>query len=99
MADAADSKAAQPDQQPSEKQQIPANCEVTPDEERRQAPALGQSWGNQDPVEVALADALTRAAAAGQWATVEVLSRELEARRKARADVIDLRAERLKRHK
>ena len=37
-----------------------------------------------DPVEAALADALQRAAVAGQWSTVEVLSRELEARRVAR---------------
>jgi hypothetical protein len=47
--------------------------------------------GNQtDPVEVALADALTRAAQAGQWSTVETLSRELQLRREARAGVVDL---------
>ena len=36
------------------------------------------------PLEVALADAVQRAAVAGQWSTVEILSRELEARRVAR---------------
>jgi len=38
-----------------------------------------------DPVEAALADALRRAAEAGQWSTVEVLAKELEARREAQA--------------
>jgi hypothetical protein len=50
-------------------------------------------------VEVALADALTKAAAAGQWTTVEVLSRELEARRKARANVVELDAARRRRER
>ena len=36
-----------------------------------------------DPVETALADALTRAAAAEQWEVVQQLARELEARRTA----------------
>ena len=52
-----------------------------------------------DVVEVALADALTRAAAAGQWTTVEVLSRELTARREARAAVVDLGVTRAKRER
>lgn len=43
-----------------------------------------------DPVEEALASALAAAAAAGQWASVEVLARELEARRRARAGVASL---------
>lgn len=43
-----------------------------------------------DPVETALADALTRAALAKQWQVVERLSRELQARREARAGVVDL---------
>lgn len=52
-----------------------------------------------DPVEVALADALARAADAGQWEIVGQLARELETRRKARQapDVVDLEAERAKR--
>jgi len=37
-----------------------------------------------DVVEVALADALTRAAEAAQWELVAQLARELEARRRAR---------------
>lgn len=57
----------------------------------------GPIRGDFDPVEQALADALGRAAAASQWSTVELLSRELQARREARAGVVDLRAERRKR--
>jgi hypothetical protein len=38
--------------------------------------------GVLDPVEAALADALSRAAAAGAWATVEILVAELTARRR-----------------
>jgi hypothetical protein len=49
-----------------------------------------------DPVELALA-ALDRASAAGQWAVAEVLARELEAQRKARAGVVQLDTERWKR--
>lgn len=46
-----------------------------------------------DPVEVALAEALARASAAGEWAVVAQLARELEARRKAHEDpnVVPLR--------
>jgi 16S rRNA C1402 (ribose-2'-O) methylase RsmI len=50
-----------------------------------------------DAVEIALADALTKAANAGQWETVSQLARELEARRRAREAVVDLDAERAKR--
>lgn len=50
-----------------------------------------------DVVEVALAEALRGAAAAGEWEVVGQLSRELEARRKARSSVVDLSAERTKR--
>ena len=50
-----------------------------------------------DPVELALATALERASAAGQWTAVEVLARELESRRKARSGVVLLDAERRKR--
>ncbi len=38
-----------------------------------------------DVVEAALAEALTRASEAGQWAVVSQLARELDARRKAHA--------------
>jgi hypothetical protein len=61
----------------------------------------GQSVGNElevaDPVEAALAVALEGAARAAQWTTVEILTRELEARRRARAGVVDLAQERAKR--
>ena len=53
--------------------------------------------GAGDPVEAALADALARAAAAGQLTTVEVLARELGARREAHADVVRLHEERARR--
>ena len=49
-----------------------------------------------DVVEAALADALARAAAAGQWEAVGALTRELEARRRARIGVVDLDAARAK---
>ena len=50
-----------------------------------------------DPVEAALADALTGATAAGQWEVVATLARELQARREARANVVQLDVERVKR--
>jgi integrase len=55
--------------------------------------------GLVDPVEQALADALQRAAAAGQWNAVEVLTRELGARREARAGVVRLDLERGRRER
>jgi hypothetical protein len=53
----------------------------------------GESGGGADPVEAALADALTKAAVAGQWSVVEVLTGELKARRGARTNVVSLDAE------
>ena len=50
-----------------------------------------------DPVEVALAEALKGATAAGQWSTVAQLARELEARRQAKAGTVDLAAARKRR--
>ena len=75
MADAEDLKgeASQPDAAASVKAATRAN------EQRRGEPAEGQSRGNRDPVEAALATAIERASAAGQWTAVEVLARELEA--------------------
>lgn len=60
---------------------------------------MGQDLAQVDPVERALADALTLAAQAGRFDTVEVLSRELAARRLARTapTVATLEAERAKR--
>jgi hypothetical protein len=79
----------------------PRDREIPIDDEERSDPPLGAIGGNpeheSDPVEAALAQALTRASMAGQWTTVEVLSRELTARREARAAVVDLGAARTKR--
>jgi hypothetical protein len=47
--------------------------------------AAGQSWGNPDPVELALADAIKKASDAGRFDVVAQLARELEARRLASA--------------
>ena len=55
--------------------------------------------GNPDAVEVALADAITKAATAGAFEVLPKLVAELEARRKARLEVVDLVAERTKRVK
>lgn len=60
-------------------------------------PSEHPAQGSGDAVELALATALERASAAGQWTVVEVLARELEARRKARSAVVDLAEERAKR--
>jgi hypothetical protein len=48
-------------------------------------------------VATALADALAKASAAGQWNVVAQLARELEARRLSRGEVIDLQASRRQR--
>jgi hypothetical protein len=50
-----------------------------------------------DPVQAALAEALRRAALAGEWGTVQALTSELRARREAHAGVVSLDAERAKR--
>ena len=54
---------------------------------------------NQDVVEAALADALRKAATAGEWQAVEALARELRIRREAREGVVELDAERAKRRR
>lgn len=50
-----------------------------------------------DVVEEALAGALERASAAGEWAVVGALAGELEARRFARTNVVRLESERARR--
>lgn len=50
-----------------------------------------------DPVESALADALTRGAMKDPWGVVPTLARELQARREARAQVVELDTERRRR--
>ncbi|MEI9940499.1 MAG: hypothetical protein WDO69_25065 [Pseudomonadota bacterium] len=57
----------------------------------------GPSRGDADPIEQALADAITKAAAAGAFDVLPKLVTELEARRKARLEVVDLAAERARR--
>jgi hypothetical protein len=59
--------------------------------------ATAQSRPNQDPVEVALAEALRRASEAGQWDVVATLARELQARREARVGIVDLEMARKRR--
>jgi hypothetical protein len=49
-----------------------------------------------DVVEAALADAITKASAAGAWDAVQALTAELRARREARAGVVTLDAQRRK---
>ncbi|HEX3596484.1 MAG TPA: hypothetical protein VHU80_15345 [Polyangiaceae bacterium] len=84
------------------------DAEADSDAEQRQETPLDQSGTNGSPsdaigpairsgVEDALADAIRRASAAGAWEVVAELVRELEARRKARADVVELDAERRRR--
>lgn len=50
-----------------------------------------------DAVEKALQDALTAATAEGRWSDVAALANDLEARRRARAETVDLAAERSRR--
>lgn len=52
---------------------------------------------SSDPVEGALTDALSKAAAAGAWEAVQALTVELRARREARSGVVSLDAVRAKR--
>ena len=76
------------------------NHSIASDEGSQLEPAAGAMVGNEsgsDAVEVALGDALTKAAAAAQWDVVARLAAELEARRKARSGTVDLASERAKR--
>jgi hypothetical protein len=60
----------------------------------------GQSGGNREAlnaVELALADAITRASAAGRFDVVAQLAREIEARRLASSNVVPLGAARARR--
>jgi hypothetical protein len=83
----------------------PSPAEKQPDRETavpRSEPiteATGESGGNEstaDVVEVALADAVTKASAAGAWQAVAALTAELRARREARAGVRQLDSARRK---
>ena len=69
-------------------------------EDDRLRTVSGPSRGDGDPVEIALATAIERASAAGEWAAVGQLARELEARRlAAQARVVDIGAERRNRER
>jgi hypothetical protein len=89
QADAADSKAALSSEKHggSQKQGDPSDALERPRTEI--GSSEGQS-GHQDAVETALADALQKASEAGAWDVVAKLAAELEARRRARAAVVDL---------
>jgi len=52
-----------------------------------------------DALEAALADAITKAVAAGRFDVLPSLVAELEARRKAKSETVDLAAERVKRER
>jgi len=67
-------------------------CFTVPSEqgERRDIQEPAQSIPLNDPVTDLLADALRRAAVAGAWDTVAELTRELQARRQASANVVSL---------
>lgn len=71
------------------------------DEQGPVEPPIGATSGNRptepDAVDVALAEAIQKAAAAGAFDVLPRLVAELEARRKARAGTVDLASERLKR--
>jgi hypothetical protein len=78
---------------------VPAPAAPLPGSEGTPAAPVG---AHVDIVDAALAAALDRAAAAGQWTTVATLAGELAARREARepkpsSGVVDLAAERKKR--
>ncbi len=63
------------------------------------AQGVQQTSAKLDPVEIALANAVTGATAAGQWEVVAQLARELEARRLARQapEVVSIELARAKR--
>jgi len=71
------------------------------DEERRAEPAAGASVADEpdqgDPIENALADALTKAAARGDFDAVQTIVAELKARRESRLQVVSLEEHRRKR--
>ena len=62
--------------------------------ERQPADSGGQSLSTSDPLEAALAAALTKATAEGDWATVRAVSEALTRRQEDRAGVIPIGAAR-----
>jgi hypothetical protein len=82
-----------------------ASVAISPGKEHEEAHEAhgGPGWpiqvGKGDPVEQALADSITKAVAAGRFDMLPDLVAELAARRKARAGVVSLDAERTRRGK
>jgi hypothetical protein len=63
----------------------PAPVQTAPPELEQPEPLAKPKDERVDALEAALADAITKATAAGEWATVAQLARELEVRRTSRA--------------
>jgi hypothetical protein len=80
-----------PDPQDSREIEKQASASVPSTPEKPGDHGARGSAGGIDPVEAALAKALSDASSAGAWDVVAQLARELEARRTARAgNVVDL---------
>ena len=62
-------------------------------------PAVTIGDDSVDPIEEALAAAITKASTAGAWDAVQALTAELRARREARSGIVRLDAERAKRER
>jgi len=76
---------------------LPANAvnsNIIGDDGTPPGPPTGQEGATSDAVELALADAISKASNAGQWEVVAQLGAELKLRREARAGVASLEAER-----
>jgi hypothetical protein len=80
---------------------ISAEPDARSDTKEHEGPTEQAKLGHTvDPVEGALADALTKATAAGEWQVVSQLASELQARREARQapEVVSLAKARAKRN-
>jgi hypothetical protein len=88
----------QSEQRESAGGRISAAADAPGSAERHEGPPEAHDLGRTtDPVDLALATAIERASAAGEWTAVEVLARQLDAHRKARSGVVSLDAERARR--
>jgi hypothetical protein len=80
---------------------IPAEPDARSDAREHEGPTEQAKLGHViDPVEAAIADALTKATAAREWQVVSQLANELQARREARQapEVVSLAKARAKRN-
>jgi hypothetical protein len=89
---AAEPKADRPIEETRETEETRTIGDPREPETRASDPVPGQSWGNHDAVEAALAKALEGATAAGRFDVVALLAGELQARRLAREGVPNLNA-------